>query len=232
MLRTGHDVALYSYEVPRDVLKGVEVRDADAIIPQARIIRHRNGSPALFANRFRYELQRRAAGTWADCDAYMLAPLDDSRPYLMGIQEPGVIANGILRLPPDSPILEPLLRIFEEKEVPWWLPWSARLAAQWRLKRTGRTSLAAMPWGSAGPHGLSALARRHGLYDQAVAPEIFYPVHWRDAAWIRDPSKAIEEMISPRSVSLHLFNEQIKGFKNDPAPAGSFLSRLQEEGSC
>ena len=232
MIRHGHPVALYCYAVPAGVPHGIEVRDAATVVPEECIIRHRkSGSPALFSNRFRYELQRRAAGTWADCDNYLLAPIDGSSPYLMGIEEPGVISNGVFRAPPDCPLLGPLLRLFEESEVPWWLPWRERAAAHWRLKRTGRTDLAAMPWGSAGPLAVSALAKLHGLYEQAVPSDIFYPVHWRNADWIRDPTKTLDEMITPRSVSVHLFNEKIKTFKNQPAPPGSFLARLHEEGS-
>ena len=231
MLSHDHPVALYCFRRLEGVPAGVEVRDAATIIPETKIIRHRSGSPALFANWFRYELQRRAAGTWADCDAYMLAPLDGSQPYLMGIESPGLVTNGVLRLPPDSPLLPPLLSLFEEKEVPWWLPWPSRMAARLRLMRTGRTGLSQMPWGSAGPRALSALVKLHGLYHQALPTDILYPVNWRNAVWIIDPTKALEDMISPRSVSLHLYNEKIKGFKNDPAPPGSFLARIQAEGA-
>jgi hypothetical protein len=87
-----------------------------------------------------------------------------------------------------------------------------------------------MPWGSAGPLAVTALAKRHGLYEQAVPSDILYPVHWRNADWIRDPTKTLGEVITPRSVSIHLFNEKIKTFKNESAPPGSFLSRLHEEG--
>jgi hypothetical protein len=232
VLRHGHRVALYCYHPPDGVPAGVEIRDAGEIIAEDRVIVHSSGSAALFANWFRYELQRRAAGTWVDCDAYMLAPLECSRPYLMGEEESGRIANGVLRIPPDSPLLSPLLRIFDETEVPAWLPWPARLSAHLRLLWTGRTGLAAMPWGSAGPAAVSALAREHGVYELALAPDVLYPVHWSGADWIRDPRRQLEEMITERTVSVHLFNEMIKGFKNDPPEPGSFLARLHEEGSC
>ncbi len=89
-----------------------------------------------------------------------------------------------------------------------------------------------MPWGSAGPRALSALAKRHDLFRLALPSDVLYPVHWKNAAWIRDPARELEEMITPNSVSLHVFNEKIKGFKNHPAPPGSFLARIQREGAC
>ena len=144
VMRQGHPLALYCYERPAGLPDGIEVRDAEAVIPRERIIRHKSGSPALFANRFRYELQRRCAGIWVDCDIYLLAPLPIDEVYLMGEESPGTINNGVLRLPSDSPLLPPLLALFEEKEVPWWLPWRARMAAHARLRWTGRTNLGAM----------------------------------------------------------------------------------------
>lgn len=230
VLNQGHPLALYCYREPAGVPDGVELRDASAIIPERRIIRHRTGSFALFANWFRYELQRREAGTWVDCDVYLLSPLNGASPYLFGEEAPGRINNAVLRLPPDSPLLPPLLALFEERSVPPWLPFRARTAARLRLWRRGRSGLASMPWGSAGPDALSYLAKRHGLSRLAVPPELLYPAPWQDALWIADPGKWLEDVITPRTVAVHLWNERIKHVKERPARPGSFLERLQDEG--
>ena len=231
ILRQGHSLALYCYAPPAGVPEGVELRDAAEIVPENRIIRHKTGSVALFANWFRYELQRRGLGTWLDTDAYLLKPLESEKPYLLGEFEPGRINNGLIRIPPDSPLLPPLIALFEEKSVPRWLPPRARLAAWWRLKTTGRSGLARMPWGSAGPQALTALARHHGLAHLAEPPEVLYPARWEDAAWIADPSVRLEDVITERTVSIHVWNERIKHFKDAPAAPGSFLARLQAEGA-
>ncbi|HEX8571243.1 MAG TPA: hypothetical protein VF759_00675 [Allosphingosinicella sp.] len=163
MLRQGHRLTLYGYDRPDGVPDGVEIADAAAILPRQRVIRHRGGSPSLFSNLFRYELQRRGLGTWIDSDVYLLAPLDGERPYLFGLEAPGVINGAVLRLPPDSPMLPPLIALFDELDVPLWLPWRSWLGARWRLAARGRTGLADMPWGSAGPRALSWTAARLGL---------------------------------------------------------------------
>ena len=231
VLRQGHSLALYCYAPPAGVPDGVELRDAGEILPEDCIVRHKTGSVALFANWFRYELQRRALGTWLDTDAYLLKPLESEKPYLMGEYEPGRINNGVLRIPPDSPLLTPLISLFEEKSVPAWLPPRAWLAAWWRLGSTGRSGLADMPWGSAGPLALTALAKRYGLGHLADPPEVLYPARWQDADWILDPAVAVDDVITARTVSIHVWNERIKHFKDAPAPAGSFLARLQAEGA-
>jgi hypothetical protein len=230
VLNQGHPLALYCYGEPEGVPDGVELRDAGTILPRDRIIRHETGSFSLFSNWFRYELQRREAGTWVDCDVYLLAPLDGTSPSLFGEEEPGRINTGVLRLPPDSPVLTPLIDLFEEQTVPAWLPFRPRMAAHLRLWSRGRTGLASMPWGSTGPRALSHLARRHDIGRFALPSEIFYPAHWQDALWITDPDRTIDEMITPRTVALHLWNERIKRVKDLPARPGSFLARLQDEG--
>jgi hypothetical protein len=40
----------------------------------------------------------------------------------------------------------------------------------------------------------------------------------------------LEEIITERTVGIHLWNECIKGYKDAAAPKGSFLDRLQREG--
>ncbi|HEV2865715.1 MAG TPA: hypothetical protein VGX37_04315, partial [Allosphingosinicella sp.] len=230
VLRHGHPLSLFCYEAPGDVPQGVELRDAAEILPATLVVRHRSGSVALFANRFRYELQRRGEGLWVDADTYLVRPLDLDRPYLFGWEDERSIANGVLLTPPDSPLLGPLLAVFEEREVPPWLEPRARLAARWRLWRTGRTGIEQMPWGSAGPRALTHVARKLGLDRWALPPSVLYPVHWRDAQWIRDPARTLDEVVRADTIAVHLWNHCIGAFKTLPAADGSFLARLQAEG--
>lgn len=231
ILRQGHPVTLYCYESPEGVPEGVTLSDAAAILPNDRIVRHQGGSVALFANWFRYELQRRDEGIWLDADMYLLAPLPGDRSNLFAWQETGIIGSAVLRLPPASPLLPPLLALFEQQVIPAWLRPDERLAAWLRRALTGRTGLSKMPWGSAGPNAFTALALRHGLADEALGAELFYPVHYRDARWLLDPARPLESMTAPGTIAIHLWNELIKHFKDAPAPPGSFLDRLHREGA-
>ncbi|MBV8687054.1 MAG: hypothetical protein JOZ90_06150 [Alphaproteobacteria bacterium] len=227
----GHPLRLWCYERPEGVPDGVEVRDAEEILPGAEIIRHQGGSVALFANRFRYELMRRGFGLWVDCDLYLVRPLAGlPQGHLFGWAAPDHINTAVLRLPPDSPLLPPLLALFEERQVPPWLSRRARLAAWLRLKRSGRTGLGRMPWGAAGPLALTWLARQAGLDGEALPAPTFYPRHWDDARWILDPAVTLESVVGAETRAVHLWNELIKGFKDAPAPPGSFLARLHAEG--
>ena len=147
-MRQGHKVALYCYRQPKGVPTGVEIREAADVLPENRIFRHRNGSVGIFADWFRYELQRHSLGTWIDLDNYLIAPLDMQRPYLFGEQldvdrpfplsrkRPGAIAIGVLRIPSDSPILQPLLAQFEDRRTPYWLPWYHYIRSRLREARS------------------------------------------------------------------------------------------------
>lgn len=230
VLRHGHPVTLYCYRRPDGVPEGVQVADAAEILPESSVIRHHTGSPSLFSNRFRYELQRQSRGVWLDSDVYMLAPLPDS-PYLMGRFAVNCINAAVLRLPPDCPMLGELLTLFEERSVPPWLPFRERLAARCRLLWAFRTGLSQMPWGSTGPHALTALARKHGLCDRALPEATFYPVPWQMADWIRSPRLSLDRVVRAGTVAVHLWNERIKHLKDVPGAPGSFLERLQTEGA-
>lgn len=230
VLRQGHRLSLYCYKRPNGVPAGVVLRDAAEILPRSSIIRHHSGSVSLFSNRFRYEVQRRGLGTWLDCDAYLVRPLDGDSDYLIGEYEAGRVSTGILRLPQDSPLVGPLLEIFEEKSVMPWLPWRARLGAHWRLMTSGRVGLSKLPWGSAGPVALTHLVHAHGLAHVTVPQDVLYPVRWQEAEWILDPGRSLDDVVTERTVSVHFWNERIKGFKHKPAPPGSVLARLHEEG--
>jgi hypothetical protein len=239
VLRQGHALTLWCYDPPAAVPEGVTIADASAVFPESAVIRHRGGSVALFANRFRYELMRRGAGIWLDCDVYLLKPIESGDTLLVreplpaaarrGAREP--INGSLLRLPPDSPMLPPLLALFEEKSVPNWLPLRARAAARVRLLATGSAGLGRMPWGVAGPKALTAIAEEQGLYGLALPADVLHPFAWDEAGWIADPERRLEERATGRTIGVHLWNERIKAIKDRPAPSGSFLERLQEEGA-
>jgi hypothetical protein len=224
-------LALYCYAIPAGVPEGVEVRDAATILPLACFERYGRESASLFSNWFRYELQRRGTGTWVDSDIYLLKPIDGERAYLFGYEDESAINGAVLRLPPDAPLLAKLLNLFDERRIPPWLSRRQQLRAAWRLATRGRTGLSKMPWGVAGPKAITALAREEGVASWALPSRVFYPFHYTEADWILDPGGRIEGRVGDDTVSIHLWNEAIKHFKEQPAPPGSFLARLHAEGA-
>jgi hypothetical protein len=226
----GHRMALYCYTKPEGVPDGVEVREASVIVSHDMISAPWCARADLYSDWFRYELLARGLGTWVDADIYLLRPLDLERPYLFGYQDSRIINNAVLRVPPDSPILPRLLEPFVKKSLPKWMPRSAYIRLRARQLLTGKFDLTLIPWGTTSPFALTALARKFGVERFADPVETFYPARWQDADWILDPDIGLEDVVGERTVAVHLWNKCISHFKNEPAPKGSFLHRLQLEG--
>lgn len=232
VLRQGHRLVLYAYDELPGVPEGVELADAASILPRETIVRHSSGSVALFSDRFRFEIMRQSLGLWLDADAYLVKPLH-VRPdqHYFAYCEPGNLGAGVLYLPANSPIIDPVLRLFEDPFIPDWMRLRDQIRAYWRKFRQGHISIGDMPWGVAGPLALKALAQRNGLMDQAMPSDVLYPWHWHDADWIFDPAKSLDIHVTPATRALHMYNFVISSRKTEPARPGSFMYRLQQEGA-
>ena len=98
----GHPTKLYVYEDVANVPDGVEVSDANSVLPsEAFIINRPTGSPGPHADKFRYHLLFRTEEIWADTDAYCIKPFPNSE-YLFGSHYRSLITNAVLRLPKHS----------------------------------------------------------------------------------------------------------------------------------
>jgi len=230
-VRHGHKVALYCYRRPARPIPGVEIRDAAAILPEDSIIRYRHGSVSLFSNWFRYELLRRGAGTWIDADCYFVAPLDTRQNWIIGRQDARIVNTAVFRAPADSPVVSDLLAPFDRGARPAGLSLRQRAVLLRRRMMGQRPTLADMPWGSTGPNALTRILRRHGLLHLAQPADVFSPMPYLEADWIVRPGLTLDDVATPRTITVHLWNELIKTYKALPAPAGSFLARLQAEGA-
>jgi hypothetical protein len=229
--RQGHTIALYTYADVAGLPDEVEVRDAREILPYEVVTAPWCARADLYSDWFRYELLRRGLGTWVDTDIYLLSPLDTGGPYLFGIESPEYLNNAVFRVPADSPLLARLLEPFVKRTTPKWMPWHKYFPKRARELLTGEVDLTDTAWGTTSPLALTALARKLGLWHLAQPQERFYPVPWQKADWIRDPQIALDDVIGEGTVAVHLWNYCISSFKNEPAPPGSFLARLQLEGA-
>lgn len=226
-----HSTALYCYWPISGVPDEVEVRDASEILPYEIVTEPWVARADLYSDWFRYELLKRGLGTWVDADIYLLSALDLESPYLFGFESPTHLNTAVFRAPSESPLVQRLLQPFHKRTTPKWLPWHKYAAKRAREVLTGRVNLTNLPWGTMSPIALTALARELGLTELAQPKERFYPVPWQQARWVLDPDVALNQVIADGTVAIHLWNYCIASFKDAPAPAGSFLDRLQREGA-
>jgi hypothetical protein len=176
-------------------------------------------------------LLRRGLGTWVDTDIYLLRPLDLECSYLFGFESKDRLNSAVFRAPSDSPLLTGLLEPFEKRTTPRFMSWRHYGPKRLRELITGKVDMTDIPWGTTSPAALTGLARELGLTHLAQPRERFYPAPWQQADWIVDPDTSLADVIGQGTVAVHLWNYCIASFKNDPAPHGTFLARLQQEGA-
>jgi hypothetical protein len=231
VVRSGNRLALYCFAEPSGVPEGVELRDAAEVLQLKDMLEVSGGRADLYSDWFRYELMKRHEGlTWVDTDIYAVGVFDQKAPYLFGEQGAGIINTAVLRLPPDSPMLPGLLEPFIKRTTPRWMRKKHYYPMRLRELLTGKADLSKTPWGTTAPYALTTMARKCQLAHLAQPPERFYPVPFEQAHWLLDPEIKVEDVTGPGTVAIHLWNECIRKYKNEPAPPGSFLARLQEEG--
>jgi hypothetical protein len=227
----GHPVIVYSYDQIEDLPDEVQLADAASLVPPARVFRHRkSGSHALFSDYFRYKLLEAGLGIYIDCDMVCLKPVDGTQDYIFGWENLNRRINGaILKIPPDAQLLHQLLALFDQKV--FMPPWQtrherilARIAAFFRINRDIRYGR----WGSGGPIAITWYVREDGLADLAQAPEVFYPLHWRQAGLLLDPDTDWKTLVTPRSRCIHLWGSVLKYKYKDRIPRGSPVWHLVE----
>ena len=83
----GHPYHLYAYREFQNIPPGVELRDANDILPESEVYKVPDfRGYAAFANWFRWELLARYAGWWADIDMICLKPLDLPGRLVVGME--------------------------------------------------------------------------------------------------------------------------------------------------
>ncbi|MFG1351225.1 hypothetical protein [Xanthobacter autotrophicus] len=213
-VRHGHDVVLHSYGRPVDTPDGVTLFDAAALMTQQELIRHRpTGSPALGANRYRYRLLKAGMGIYVDCDVFCLQPFPDE-PYLFGLEQNGQVNNAVLAMPPDSKLLQDLVSATEDDYfIPPWVRRSDRRV--WRLRKAMGfpRHVADQPWGTFGPQLVTYMIQKHHLMKMAQPIDIFYPLHHQQTSLLAQAGLRIADMVTPRTLGLHLYNHSLKGLE-------------------
>jgi hypothetical protein len=230
-VRHGHRVVLYCYDPPKDVPEGVELADAEKIVPFDRAIRHkRTGSYAVFADLFRYELQRRGLGLWIDCDFYCVRPIFFDQEYVFGWQSRDQVNNAALRLPAESRLVAELIGLFDRATPIFpWLDESEQRKLRERKFAGERFDLSDLPWGSAGPRALTYLVRTLGLIQHAMKPTVFYPLPAREAPKLLRADADIGRFLTPATLTVHLWNEALRHHLSK-AQRNSPIDRLLSDG--
>lgn len=227
-VRHGHRAVLHCYAPPEDLPDGVALFDARQIMPLTDLISDvQTGSVALGADRYRYRMIRAGHGTYADCDMFLLRalPPDD---ILIGLQnsldKPHSCNNALLRYPPDSLLAHELVKATMDEHAT--MPWRRRRRQMLNsvLRPLGLApSVRDAPWGEWGPALVSYWVKELGLVSVCKPIDVFYPVHYFATDLLFDPGLKLDDLITPRSVAVHLCHKMLGG---TAVPSGCPLDQI------
>lgn len=213
-LRSGHPVTLYAYDRVKGVPNGIEVINAETIVPREAVFRNPDSPTfAMFSNLFRYEMIAKTGSTWIDADLIKLnEPLPDSE-YLFAYESETHINNGLVRAPRESELIERLIA-----------------GTQPMLSPSHRD----VPWGTYGPRLLTQHVHELGLDKFSLSAAKIYPVHYADIGRLFSADHRDREWCSLAtrgSMTLHLWNKFLaeSGQKQRCPHPQSFLGSLMAE---
>jgi hypothetical protein len=205
----GYGFDLYTFDQGIAVPAGVRVCDASELFTEDQVFVYQDGfgkgSPAAFANLFRYKLLVERGGWWSDTDIVCLSEGVPDFDEFFAWQDSKVINNALLYFEAHHPVMVGCLDL---------------------AMKLGRN----VRWGEAGPRMLTRVLQELGRSDRALSPEVCYPIHWAHALELLQPSQAsaLIERARP-SLFLHLWNERFRSAgveKTRIPPKDSLLRRL------
>jgi Alpha 1,4-glycosyltransferase conserved region len=208
----GHRFDLYTFEPQLEVPAQVRVRDAAELVGREEMFVYEDGfgkgSPAAFANLFRYRLLAERGGWWVDTDVVCLSDTIPEYTQFLARQDEEFVNNAVMRFERGHPVMLRCLEVAAEK---------------------GRS----VRWGDLGPRLLTQVLGELGETEQIFDASICYPIHYSGALDVLRPSQLdrVEARLAG-SQFLHLWNAMLKHAgvrKSYLPPRGSLLRRLIEQ---
>lgn len=197
----GHSFTLFVYDMDMLVPKGVVKKDANKIILESEIFKVQD-SYGPFADMFRYTMIQKTGLTWTDTDSICLRSDWDFGDYLFGYEEDGRLANGILRMPQDSDLVNML------------------------INNSVKYNKEKIKWSEIGPLLVTKCAKKLKLLHYAEPPSTFYPIHfwqWKKI-WLKDYRK--EVLLKCKDAhTLQIWNQFLnrEGIDKNNLPKGSAI---------
>lgn len=202
-----HTFTLFVYDMSLKVPHGVIKENANKIIPESEIFKVQN-SYGPFADMFRYKMIKETGLTWTDTDSICLKSEWDFGDYLFGFEEEGRLANGILRMPKDSDLINFL------------------------IKNSTKYDKDKIVWSEIGPLLVTKGANKYNVIKYAQPPEVFYPIHfwqWKKI-WKKEYRHEVLEKCKD-SHTLQIWNQFLnrEGIDKNNLPNGSAIDYLYKK---
>ena len=232
----GHQVVLFTYGEVTGIPEGIEVADAETVLPRSNFLQHeRTGSPALHSDLFRYHMLRDNPDMiWADTDAYCVRKFETATGHFHGWESEKHVNGGVLGLPPDSATLRALLEFTsDEFAIPPWYDESTKFEYETLRDRGEPVHAGEMTWGVWGPHAVTHFLQATGEVKYAFPRHVLYPVTFKDRRFMTKPDFDLSDHIKPDTLSIHFYGRRMRRrleekFNSLPPPK-SLISRLLDK---
>jgi hypothetical protein len=219
-LANGWRYQLYAYDAPENLPDGVELLDAEAILPREALFAegagsgmHR-GSVGAFSDLFRYALLARRGGLWADTDIINLDPFEPDGARFLSTEriDAGQIGlNGAMMAAPAG------------------CPFQRRLLARAEALAEGPMHFTRIGPQLLAQEGVAMGVFAGGTPGYALLPVDFVnPLGWMETGRLLAPASALAERLAGAR-NLHVYTEtwRVIGLSLSEPPAGEgFLPRL------
>lgn len=197
----GHSFTLFVYDMNIKVPNGVVKADANQIIPKSEIFKVQN-SYGPFADMFRYTMIKKTGLIWTDTDSICLRANWNFGEYIFGFEEEQRLANGILKMPQDSELIDFL------------------------IDNSVKYDKSKIVWSEIGPLLVTKGAKRFKVLRYAQPPEVFYPVHfwqWKKI-WLKDYTNEVLDKCKGAH-TLQIWNQFLnrEGIDKNKLPKGSAI---------
>ncbi len=212
-VHAGQAVRLYSYEPIPNVPDGVELADANDILPQTGFLRHeRTGSPALHSDLFRYHMLAKCDRMiWADTDAYCVKPFTTPTGHFYGWESRSTLNGGVLGLPRDSETLAALLDFTrDEFAIPDWITGPDRDKLEQAKAQGHPVHVSELPWGVWGPHALTHFLQLTGEVRHALPQAALYPFAFKDRVLMLRPGFDVSPYVTQETFSIHFYGRRMR----------------------
>ncbi len=208
-LRNGHAYDLYTYGRVLGIPDGVNILDANEIIPEIDIFYNRGGY-STFSDFFRWKLIRDRGGWWVDTDAVCLRPFDFDADYVFfgGKGKPGsddCVTSGLFKAIACGGFSEYGWRVCEA------------------------TDTKTMAWGACGPPLITEAVEACSLQHRILPGKLVFPIFYTNAVH-KFTHPRLSEFDFEDAYSVHLFNEiwRLEGADKNGYYPYSIYWQLQE----
>ncbi|WP_108868622.1 glycosyltransferase [Aquimarina aquimarini] len=232
-INNNHEFHLYTYNDIKNVPNGTIIKDANEIIAEKEIFKHKKGSYAIFADWFRWELLYKRGNFWVDTDVVCLKPFIFDSDIIFGLEDMNIAGNAVMRIPENHFLGLEMKNICKSPNT--FLPYdSLKKKRKKFLRQIFNNSRKNTGWGEAGgPYGFTQALKHFDLFDLAKPFTYFFPIHFSNWNSIYDNTLNDDIDLYSNTYAVHLWNEMSRntsGFdKNAQFPENSIFEQLKRK---